>query len=719
MNSEDFDVAVVGASLAGSATAALLARQGVRVALIERRPDPSAYKAICTHYIQASATPVLERLGLIEQIEAAGGVRNGVETWTPQGWVRPKPGPTFAHPRYGYDIRRQKLDPMLRELAADTPGVELLLGQTVAGLTRSGGRPDGVLITDSGHGERAIPARVVVGADGRDSGVARLAGVPARVKPHGRFGYFAYYRDLPLVSGNRTLFWFLDPDVAYAFPQDDGLTLLAVFQTVDRLPWFKRDLEANFEASFRGLPNAPDLDRATRTSKIMGKLEMPNTYRPPAAAGVAFVGDAALAADPLWGVGCGFALQSAEWLADAVGPALAGRLPDADVDAGLARYRRTHRRRLLGHYLLMSDYATGRRGNAIERLLFSAAARDASVAEGFYAFGTRSVGPTDREFAGLLARAAWTRLTRRGSADAPALSGDYADGTPLPAGVHRSRVEIGGVGGPVCAAGLEDTDEAVVFVHGNPGSSRDWDDLLSRAGAFARAIALDMPGFGHADKPPDFDYTVAGYASYLERALDLLGVQRAHLVLHDFGGPWGLEWAVRHPERLASATLINTGALLDYHWHYLARVWRTPVLGELFQASATRDGLRLALRHGNPRGLPRAFVDRMYDDSDAGTNRAVRRLYRATSDPAGDGRRLADALREIDPPALVVWGGQDPYLPVALAERQREMFPRAQVAILTDSGHWPFADDPLGTARHVEPFLRAQTTARERDAVPA
>jgi pimeloyl-ACP methyl ester carboxylesterase len=112
------------------------------------------------------------------------------------------------------------------------------------------------------------------------------------------------------------------------------------------------------------------------------------------------------------------------------------------------------------------------------------------------------------------------------------------------------------------------------------------------------------------------------------------------------------------------------------------------------------------LRHGNPRGLPRAFVDRMFDDSDAGTNRAVLRLYRATSDPAADSARWIEGLRDLDIPALVVWGAHDPYLPVSLAERQREMLPRAEVAILPESGHWPFADDPIGVARHVEPFLR-------------
>jgi pimeloyl-ACP methyl ester carboxylesterase len=245
-----------------------------------------------------------------------------------------------------------------------------------------------------------------------------------------------------------------------------------------------------------------------------------------------------------------------------------------------------------------------------------------------------------------------------------------------------------------------------VFVHGNPGSRRDWDDLLSRVSPYARAVALDLPGFGQADKPDTFDYTVEGYAHFLGLALDELGIERAHLVLHNFGGPWGLEWAARNPDRLGSAVLINTGVLLDYRWHYLARIWRTPVAGEAFQASTTRTGFHTALRHGNPRGLPRAFVDRMYDDTDAGTSRAILRLYRATDDPAGMGRRQADALRPLDRPALVVWGAHDPYLPVALAQRQREAFPSAEIEILPDSGHWPFADDPDAVGRVVEPFLR-------------
>jgi pimeloyl-ACP methyl ester carboxylesterase len=101
----------------------------------------------------------------------------------------------------------------------------------------------------------------------------------------------------------------------------------------------------------------------------------------------------------------------------------------------------------------------------------------------------------------------------------------------------------------------------------------------------------------------------------------------------------------------------------------------------------------------------------MYDDADPGSNRAVLRLYRATSDPSAFGRRQADALARHDRPALIVWGAADPYLPVALAQQQLEAFPSAQVEILAGSGHWPMIDNPEAVGRVVEPFLRAVTGA--------
>ncbi len=276
--------------------------------------------------------------------------------------------------------------------------------------------------------------------------------------------------------------------------------------------------------------------------------------------------------------------------------------------------------------------------------------------------------------------------------------------------ISTTTVTVKGVRSPVLQAGPVDAREAVVFVHGNPGPADDWRDLLARTGAFARAVAPTMPGYGSADKPKDFDYTVGGYAAHLDGVLRELGIDRAHLVLHDFGGPWGLAWAAQHADAFASVTLINTGVLPDYRWHRYAKIWRTPVLGELFQVTATRSGFRMLLGRENPR-LPVAELDRLYDANAAwGTKRAILKLYRAT--PAKAGRGPIEALRALDRPALVLWGTGDAYLPWQLADRQREAFPSAHIELLDGLGHWPFLEDPAQIAEHVIPFLQAQVAQR-------
>jgi pimeloyl-ACP methyl ester carboxylesterase len=274
--------------------------------------------------------------------------------------------------------------------------------------------------------------------------------------------------------------------------------------------------------------------------------------------------------------------------------------------------------------------------------------------------------------------------------------------------LRKTSVSIDGVRAPLWEFGRPGADEAVVFIHGNPGSIQDWESLARGVGEFGRAVAMDMPGFGDADKPANFDYSVPGYARFLSQLLAERGVRRAHLVMHDFGGPWGLAWAAANSQAVASVICINTGVLSGYRWHYLARIWQTPVLGELFMASTTKAGMRLLLRHGNPRGLPAEYFDHVYKTFDRGTQRAVLRLYRNTLNTEEGARQLTEALRPLDLPAVVVWGAHDPYISVEFAERQRQVFPRAEIKILPGSGHWPFADDPSAVAQAVLPFLRRQ-----------
>lgn len=276
--------------------------------------------------------------------------------------------------------------------------------------------------------------------------------------------------------------------------------------------------------------------------------------------------------------------------------------------------------------------------------------------------------------------------------------------------VERSSLLAGGTRTRLVQAGPAEASEAVVFIHGNPGSADDWVGLAGTAAKVGkRAVAFDLPDFGETVAPDGFEHDIPGYAGFVDQALTELEVERAHLVLHDFGGPIGLYWAAAHADALASITLIDTGVLPGYRWHSLARVWRTPVLGELFQATATRPAFRFLLNRNEPRGLPRDFVEAMYDHYDRRTRKAVLKLYRATDDPGGMSEALVQLFAEREIPALVIWGEQDAYLPSSYAERQREAFPAAEVHVLPASGHWPFADAPDTVERIFTDFLTEPT----------
>lgn len=415
------DVAVVGASIAGCATATFLARAGAKVALIDHHGSPDAFKRTCTHFIQPSASPTIERLGLRSAFVELGARPSGTNIWTRYGWVsRPFQLARPQHRYPGWNIRREVLDPLLRKLASDTEGVELMLGHKAEAVLREEpgaeggqGRVNGVRLRALDGSERELRAKLVVGADGRGSTIGRLTGAPEKRKPHGRFGYFAYYRDTPLVTGSSTQIWLLDPDVAYAFPTDEELTLLVCTPHMRRLAEFKRDPEEAMRRVFASLPDGPRLDPEKRVSKVLGKIDTPIVVRPAAQPGVALVGDAAFESDPVWGVGCGWAFQSAEWLAEAVSAVLGS--DESAIDAAASSYAKRHRRELRSHEIATSLYATGRNFSLGERLMWRAAARDRKLAGRVADVGARWIEPHKLFGPGSLARITRVNLspTRR------------------------------------------------------------------------------------------------------------------------------------------------------------------------------------------------------------------------------------------------------------------------------------------------------------------
>jgi menaquinone-9 beta-reductase len=379
------DVVVIGASIAGCAAARLFALAGARVALVDRRPDSAAYKVACTHNILSSALPTIERLGLAPLLEERGAVRTYTEFWTPYGgWVR---SPTDVP--HGYGVTRATLDPMLRQLAAATPGVELLLGHAAVRLLGDGDRISGVEVQSANGDAASLEARLVVGADGRHSTIARLAQMRGRVHPNNRFFYFAYWRGVHPRT-DRARLWFGDPEGAASFPDEDDLTVVVAGFHRSRLGAVRADPESEYLRMVTGLPGGPDLAGAERVSKLIGALDTPNVMRPAARPGLALVGDAAFAADPLFGVGCGWAFQSAEWLVEHTAGALAS---NRHLDRALERYRRAFRRRLRLHHWQITDFSSGRKLRANERITFRAAATDASVARAVEEMASRRRSP--------------------------------------------------------------------------------------------------------------------------------------------------------------------------------------------------------------------------------------------------------------------------------------------------------------------------------------
>lgn len=263
-------------------------------------------------------------------------------------------------------------------------------------------------------------------------------------------------------------------------------------------------------------------------------------------------------------------------------------------------------------------------------------------------------------------------------------------------------VVVDGVCSPVRIGGAVTTPgEAVVFVHGN-NAGADWTPLMTPVAEFARVIAPDMPGFGDADKPADWPYTVPGYADHLDGIIGQLGLHRVHLVAHDFGGPWALAWAADHLDAVASITLINTPVTID---HFAAKLWRTPVVGEAAnRIIGARRPATAITRRLNP-GLPAAALDEIVRHSTVpATRRAVLGLYRSTGSDALSA--YAQRLKAFDGKVLIVWGEADKYIPRDQADQQHDIFRHAQIRPVPGAGHWPWLDQPDLVAGYLTEFLQ-------------
>jgi len=205
---------------------------------------------------------------------------------------------------------------------------------------------------------------------------------------------------------------------------------------------------------------------------------------------------------------------------------------------------------------------------------------------------------------------------------------------------------------------------------------------------------------------PGFAYDVDALCGFLEAARVELQIERVHLVVHDPSAARSVcSGGSSTPERWASVVMMNVGVMPAYKWHSLAKRWA--------HAGGRRAVPRVhparGLAPGNaeeeqPEGVARrSSSTRCTTTTTRETRRTVLKLYRNTPDPGDTAQELGSALAQLRKPALVIWGASDPFLDVRYAEGQREFFDVQDVAILPESGHWAFQDDPERCARADRP----------------
>jgi flavin-dependent dehydrogenase len=313
-----YDAIVVGARCAGSPTAMLLARQGHRVLLVDRAAFPS--DTLSTHYIHQSGVARLKRWGLLPRIAAAGapGIRNHTLDLGP--FALQGAPPPLGDVADAYSLRRTVLDRILVEAAADA-GVEVRERFPVDGLVTDSGRVTGI------HSRGRIKkARIVIGADGRNSLVARNVDAPI-YNDQGTLtcAYYTYWSGVEMDGVEL----YPRPDrMIVAAPTNDRQVVTIVLWPRAELHQVRADPERHFHEALELAPGlAGRIRRAVRTERFRGTGDLPNLYRRPFGDGWALVGDAGYHKDPILALGISDAFRDAELLAQAVDSGFSGRMP--------------------------------------------------------------------------------------------------------------------------------------------------------------------------------------------------------------------------------------------------------------------------------------------------------------------------------------------------------------------------------------------------------
>jgi 2-polyprenyl-6-methoxyphenol hydroxylase-like FAD-dependent oxidoreductase len=338
-----YDVIVVGARVAGAATAMLLARSGLRVLALDRVAFPS--DTISSHQVQLPGVALLHRWGLLDRVRASGSPPTREVRFDSADVVLQGRFPAHEGVDALYSPRRTVLDSILVDAAREA-GAEVRENFRVEELVFSGGTVTGVRGTQRGGKSIVESARLVIGADGKHSMVAAAVGAAAyRRRPTRAFASYTYWAGVPMTGG--AIYQRPQRTVA-VFPTNDNLTMVYVAAPMGEFGTFREDLEGHYLKTLDLCGDLGDRVRsATRAERLRTTPDQPNTFRRSHGPGWALVGDAGVVMDSISAQGISNALRDAQLLADAIAEGFSGTRP---LNAALAQHQRRRDRAIKPMY---------------------------------------------------------------------------------------------------------------------------------------------------------------------------------------------------------------------------------------------------------------------------------------------------------------------------------------------------------------------------------
>jgi flavin-dependent dehydrogenase len=328
----EYDVLVVGGRAAGASVAQLLARQGRKVLVVDRDEFPS--DTMSTHFMSLAAVGALKRLGVLNDVLAAGFRRiTRHRTWIDDCCFEGPAGPPGT---FSIGPRRIVLDSILLDHAVKA-GAQFEQRTRADGMIHEDGRVAGAVLQTTGGERREVRARVVIGADGKSSRVAEWVGAEKYDEvPALRPAYYAYFHGIEARPEATVEIWFGGDQIGFLFPMREGEDCIALEIQPEDFDAFRTGHAAFFESRVRELPQmARRMENATLEGKVIGVKGIDNYFRKPYGPGWALTGDAGYLKDPSTGLGIGDALEQAFMLAEGLGAWFDG----ADWEASMSAFQ--------------------------------------------------------------------------------------------------------------------------------------------------------------------------------------------------------------------------------------------------------------------------------------------------------------------------------------------------------------------------------------------